>query len=140
MAAHPEPLVTPTSEPFWAGLREGRLLIQRCTGCGEYCFYPRVRCPACLSDGLEWRPIAVRGCVYTFAVCHIPTMSAFAGEAPQIVAVIELDAGPRLTSTIVDAAPDAVEVGARVTGVFDTESAVPLLRFRLDLRAGLPFP
>src|ERR1700680_3467171 len=38
---------------FWEGAREGRLLIQRCGGCGHYIHPPKPICPACHSFDLQ---------------------------------------------------------------------------------------
>ena len=35
-------------------LAEGAFMIQKCGGCGRHVFYPRVRCPHCASDALDW--------------------------------------------------------------------------------------
>src|SRR5690606_3891559 len=37
----------PTTEPFWQACAEGRLTVQRCTGCGSHQFYPRPFCLSC---------------------------------------------------------------------------------------------
>ena len=50
----PVPIVNPWARPFWDGAREGRLLIQRCRACGKHVFYPRVACPHCFADALDW--------------------------------------------------------------------------------------
>ena len=44
------------TQPYWDAAREGKLLIKRCTSCGETFFYPRVYCPHCWSAELHcWR-------------------------------------------------------------------------------------
>ena len=50
-----EPPVFPLSEPFWEATRQRRLLVQRCEGCDAAVWYPRERCPHCLSDRLTWQ-------------------------------------------------------------------------------------
>ena len=50
----PAPIVNPWARPFWDGAREGRLLIQRCRACGKHVFYPRVACPHCFAEALDW--------------------------------------------------------------------------------------
>jgi uncharacterized protein len=48
-----------------------------------------------------------------------------------VLAIVELDEGPRLTSTIVAADTDALEVGSEVRPVFEHHGDEPtLLRFR----------
>ncbi|MDH3684244.1 MAG: zinc ribbon domain-containing protein, partial [Acidimicrobiia bacterium] len=78
---HPTPITpvpTPTSQPFWDALADGRVLIQRCLQCDTWVYYPRARCSHCLSDSLEWTEVSGEGTVYTFTVARQPTTPAFA--------------------------------------------------------------
>ncbi|MDG2113646.1 MAG: OB-fold domain-containing protein, partial [Actinomycetota bacterium] len=94
----PEP--TPTSQPFWDALAEGRVEIQRCDHCSTWVYYPRARCSACLSDALSWTEVSGQGTVYTFTVARQPTTPAFAEVETPIIAVVELDEGPRVTTSL----------------------------------------
>ena len=49
------------SQPFWDGLREGKLLIQRCLDCKGSFFYARPFCPVCWSDRVEWFAASGKG-------------------------------------------------------------------------------
>jgi uncharacterized protein len=44
------PSVNPETKPYWDAAAEGKLLIKKCTACGELHFYPRAHCPFCFSD------------------------------------------------------------------------------------------
>ena len=52
--------------------------------------------------------------MYSFTVARQPTHPAFAAEVPQLLAIVELDEGVRMTTTLVDAAPDDLRVGLPV--------------------------
>ncbi len=133
----PLPRPTPTSEPFWAALRDHRIVIQRCDDCSAWVFYPRVRCNHCLSDALSWQGVSGAGSLYTFTVARVPTSPHFAAAAPQLLGVVELDEGVRLTTTLVDCIPGDLAVGMRVEPVFDAVSdAVTLLRYRPARESG----
>lgn len=128
----PMPVPTPTSSPFWEALQREVVALQFCPTCDRFVFYPRSHCPGCLGDGLEWREVNGTGRLYTFSVTHQPTAPQFAAEVPQMLAVVELDEGPRLTTTIVGATPDDLEIGRAVKPVFEHRSGGPtLLRYRL---------
>ena len=133
----PLPLATPTSRPFWEGLRAGEVRLQRCRDCERWIFYPRSNCPGCLSQALEWSSVSGRGVLHTFTISRIPTAAFFADEVPQKLAVIELDEGVRLTSTLVDVDEDEIEIGMRVEPVFEpTEGGEGvLLRYRPQTRS-----
>jgi uncharacterized OB-fold protein len=127
----PRPQPTPVSQPFWDALRNERVDLQRCDDCGRWVYYPRARCPACLSDHLTWTTVEGRGTVYTFTVAEQPTALPFADEVPQLLAVVELTEGVRLSTTLVGIAPDAIHVGLPVAPVFDHgDDGLTLLRFR----------
>ena len=125
----PLPLPTPTSQPFWDGLNAGKILIQRCADCGTWVFYPRSRCSNCLSAKLHWREVTGTGVLYTFTLGRQPTAPHFADEVPQKLAIVELDEGVRMTSTLVNVDEADIRVGMKLKPVFDKQAATTLLRF-----------
>jgi uncharacterized protein len=128
----PRPLPTPTSQPFWDALDQDRVEIQRCAECEAWVYYPRSRCPECLSDQLVWTEIGGEGVIFTFTVTRQPTVPAFSDEVPQIIAVIELTEGVHVTSVIVDVEPERVSTGAAVVPVFEHgDDGRTLLKHRL---------
>ena len=132
----PRPEPTPVSQPFWDALRDERVALQRCDACGRWVYYPRSRCPACLSDRLTWTPVDGFGTVCTFTVAEQPTAPPFADEVPQLLAIVELTEGVRVSTTLVDVEPGAIRVGMPVAPVFDHAAddehgdGITLLRFR----------
>jgi hypothetical protein len=132
----PEP--TPVSRPFWDALAEERVLIQWSPSLGEYVFYPRTLAPRTLADDLEWREISGRGTLYTFTVAERPTAPPWKDAVPQLLAVVQWNEGPRVSTELVDVAPDDLVIGMRVEPVFDhhPESGITLLRYRPATSAG----
>ena len=114
----PYPVPTPTSKPFWDGLAEGVVRIQYSPSTSEWVFYPRVRAPRSLADDLEWREISGRGVLYSYTVAERPVAPMFADAVPQILAIVQWDEGPRLSTEIVNAPASELEVGMRVSPVF----------------------
>jgi uncharacterized OB-fold protein len=49
-------------------LAAGRFEIQRCAGCGKHVFYPRVLCPHCGGERLDWVAPSGRGTVYSTTI------------------------------------------------------------------------
>ena len=69
--------------------------------------------------------------MYTFTVAVQPTAPPFADEVPQLLAVVELTEGVRLSTTLVDVDPAAITIGMAVAPVFDHgDDGITLLRFR----------
>ena len=125
------PRPTRVSEPYWQGCLDGELRMQFCTACQAYQFYPRVACSACGGSSLDWRRVSGNGRIASFTVVRRGVSSAY--EAPYIVALIDLEEGPRLMSHVVAAEPDDSRlcVGAEVVVEFQEwgdEVAVPVFR------------
>jgi uncharacterized OB-fold protein len=110
------PMPTPTreSQPYWDGLREGKLMLQHCVGCGKVRHYPRPVCPHCFSMESEFKAAPLTGKIHTWTVCHHPFNFFFKAEAPYIVALVDMDAGVRINAPLrgVDAA--SLEIGQPV--------------------------
>lgn len=127
----PLPQPTPLTAPFWKAARRRELMIQRCRACARHVFYPRVNCTHCGARDLEWVRASGRGTVYTYTVARRPTHPAFADKTPYVIAIVELDEGPRMTTNIVGCDPEAVRIGMAVEAVFEDVSAeTTLVMFR----------
>lgn len=120
----PQPTVE--TEPYWQGCREGRLLLQRCTACGHWQFFPRLFCVVCEQRELEWQQASGRGTVESFTVVHVPLSEAYAGDVPYPVALIRLEEGPRMMANLVECAPEDVRIGLPVEVTWErrTETVV----------------
>ncbi|MBW2421956.1 MAG: OB-fold domain-containing protein [Deltaproteobacteria bacterium] len=127
----PLPVPTATSRPFWEALTRHEVQIQQCAACQAWVYYPRAFCPSCLSPELEWKQISGRGTLYSFTICRRPTAPFWADELPQLIAVVELDEGPRLTSTLCNVEEGDIRVGMRLQPFFDDVDSkkVTLLRY-----------
>jgi uncharacterized OB-fold protein len=109
----PAPVPEPESADFWAALREGRLLVQRCQVCGNHQLYPRDRCLACRGP-VEWAVASGRGTVYSYTVIRQNHSRPFRDWIPYVVALIDLEEGPRVMSNVVGIDPEDVHVGMAV--------------------------
>jgi uncharacterized OB-fold protein len=89
-------------------LESGKLAFLRCSECGTAIFYPRVLCPPCGSDALEWQTSSGRGTVY--ATTTVYRKSA----APYNVALVDLEEGFRMMTRVEGVPAEEVEIGARV--------------------------
>jgi uncharacterized OB-fold protein len=117
--------------PFWQAAREGRLVFQRCGTCGYRRWPPAPVCPECLTPGGSWTEVDGHGTIWSFAIYEHAYHPAFRGQLPYNVALVELEAGPRLITNIVGIAPEALCIGLRVEPIFEAITAdVTLVRFR----------
>ena len=130
--AKPIPRPAPESLPFWEGAKVQRLLLPRCNACSQFWFPPAQRCPHCLAADFAWRETSGKGRIYSFVVFHRVYHPAFEADVPYVVAIVELDEGPRILSNIVGTLPDAVRCDARVAVTFDTLGDVTIPKFALS--------
>lgn len=79
---------------FYQGLRDERLLVQKCDGCGAVRNPPGPMCPQCRS--LDWSPLACsgRGTVHSYSVHHHPPLPGFV--MPHAVLLVDMEEGFRL--------------------------------------------
>jgi uncharacterized OB-fold protein len=118
------------SQPYWDGCREGELRLQQCADCARFQFYPRIICSHCGGADLHWQAASGRGVLASFTVVERGISAAY--PAPYVVALVDLDEGPRMMSQIVDPAPGRLRIGAAVEVAFENWSEdITLPVFRL---------
>jgi|SRR5580658_2049921 uncharacterized OB-fold protein len=126
----PLPVIDGESQPFWQAAREHRLAIMRCRDCGKHFFYPRELCPFCHRAAVEWVNASGRGKIYTFTIARRAAGPAFKADVPYVIALVELEEGPRLMTNIVTKEVDRIRIGQAVKAVFDDVTAdVTLVKF-----------
>jgi len=118
-AALPKPVANADSKVYWDAARERRLVIRRCKACGELHFMPRYLCPSCWSDDLEWIDAAGTGRVHSFSVIHRASDPAFASRVPYVIALVELEEGPRMMTNILGEDALGIAVGDPVKVTFE---------------------
>ncbi len=131
MTDKPLPNITPKTRPFWDALKAHRIDIQQCDNCGHWIFFPRLHCPRCFSQRLSWKTVSGEGELLTYTLSRVPTLPQLADETPQKLAVVQLDEGPHLNTTLVGLDEGQIRVGMRVKPVFDdiVPGEVTLLRY-----------
>ena len=105
--------MSPPSGPekrFFDALGAGRFEIQRCAACARHVFYPRVLCPHCGWDRLDWVAPNGRGTVYSTTV--VRRKPADGGDYN--VCLVDLAEGVRMMSRVVSVPPEAVKIGMPV--------------------------
>ena len=108
MADHvfPAPPVTADSAAFYAAAKEGKFLIGRCVGTGQYFWYPRPVSPFDFGP-TTLEPASGKGVIYSFSVMRrvSPNFS---------IAYVTLEEGPTMMTSLVDCDFDALKVGQAV--------------------------
>lgn len=129
----PLPVPMPATAAFWEGTAQSQLLIQRCLPCDKSYFYPRPFCPRCGSDDVEWQPASGRATLTSYVINFRP-LPPFDPAVPIIVALVELEEGPRMVSYIVGLKPDPalIEIGMRLRVEFEPRDSFNLPVFRKE--------
>jgi uncharacterized OB-fold protein len=132
MPKRPLPQPTPETREFWDGAQRGELRMQRCRSCGKAYFYPRPFCPYCSSGDVEWFTASGRGRLHTYVINH-RAARGFEDATPYVIAIVELDEGPRMMTNIIDAnpSPESLPIGMPVEVAWDRQSdeiTLPLFR------------
>ena len=132
----PAPDLQGAAAPFWTGLRDGVLRIQKCGSCGRWQWGPDYICHHCHSFDLDWREVEPCGRIYSWTRVWQAAQPALNDSVPYIVALIELDVAPnvRLIGNLLGDPDQQVEIGAPVRGVFEPHErdgiAFALLQWR----------
>lgn len=115
----PVPIVNTWAQPFWDAARNERLIIQRCRSCERHVFYPRIACPYCASEALDWVEASGKGTIYSFTVVESNAPSSFRADMPYVVAVIRLEEGVQMLSNVVGCDPYDVRCEQPVEVTFE---------------------
>jgi len=110
---------------YHAFLRQGRFMLQRSLGSGEYHFYPRAVAPLTGANDLKWVEASGHATVYSTTVVRTkPPAESYN------VALVDLREGPRLMSRVVGVPPEAVHIGMAVKAEIGDVGGKPLVLFR----------
>jgi uncharacterized OB-fold protein len=116
--------------PHLEGLQQGELRITRCDACGRAQFPPRPVCPGCSAVGRSrWITASGQGRLWSFCVFHKAYLPEPAPQPPYDVAVVRLEEGASIISTVVGVPLDQLRVDMALTAILPTDDD-PLLRFR----------
>ncbi|MGD0662490.1 MAG: zinc ribbon domain-containing protein [Syntrophorhabdales bacterium] len=118
------------SWPFYENLKQGRFTTTKCKDCGNVSYPPRVICPQCYSENLEFTDLPKKGKVVVFSeeVKGVP----LGFESPLIHAVVDLGVDPvkRLLTRIINCPAGTLKRGDEVQlAVFDIP-AMPIEKGR----------
>ena len=106
------------STRFLRGMREGRILGQRCPSCRKVYVPPRGSCPRCGVATQEEVEISGKGTVTTFCIVRIPSEN-LSVKPPYAAAHILLDGADIPFFALIQECPfDQVRMGMRVEAVW----------------------
>lgn len=113
------PSPTPETQPFWDGLKERRLLLQKCADCGKVRHYPRPMCDACFSMNADWIDAAGTGTIHSWTITHYAFHPGWKGDLPYTLLTVDLPEGVRMNGQVRGIPEAALRVGLPVKVAFD---------------------
>jgi uncharacterized protein len=122
---YPKPVTNPETAHFWEQTVKGKLMIKRCTACGEAHYFPRSICPFCFSDKTVWEESSGEGTIYTFSRMRKSP------SGPYGIGYVTLKEGPSLLTNFVDCDMEKLAIGQKVKVVFKPTDGAPLPFFTL---------
>ena len=137
----PAPPDTDLAGEYFAWHSRGELRFQRCSTCRAWIHPPRRLCPDCGTATLEWEASAGRGVLFSWTRTHYGFSPDFDATEPYLCAVVELDEGPRILTSLVEADQVELAIGLPVTLAFEPrrgDTAVAVFRVAPGPGAGSP--
>ncbi len=124
-----KPPLSHDNQWWWDGIGQGKLLIQKCSDCGELRHPTRPMCAQCQS--LRWETVQAKGTgtIYSYTILHYPKFPGY--EFPLACALVELAEGVRMVSNVVGCDPSQVKIGMPVRVSIekvDEATVLPLFR------------
>ncbi len=112
------PQPTPETQHYWDGANVGELRLQTCNSCDHTYFPPRPFCPKCGSRDVKVIKASGKGRLYSYIINHMPAPGY---TPPFVVAVVELEEGPRVMTNIVDCpqTPEAMQLDMPLEVTFE---------------------
>jgi uncharacterized OB-fold protein len=135
-AGLPTPAANRLSAPYYEGIREERLRVQRNPRTGVYQWPPQWIAHDTQTFDLDWVDVEPRGLIYSWTRIWHPVHPALKDACPYIVAVVELPhaGGVRMLGNLLGDPRQEVVIGAPVEAVFEhhaeAEPAFTLVQWR----------
>ncbi len=135
----PQPVPAPDGldARYWEGLRDEKLLLQRCGACRGWQWGPEWICHHCLADDLAFEEVAGEGIIYSYERVWHPVHPALKDQGAYLVVLVSLPAADnvRLVGNLLGDPQQDVMIGAPVRAAFehhnDAEPAYTLLQWTL---------
>lgn len=107
--------------PFWAGLAEERLVLQRCARCRGWQWGPEWICHRCHGFELGWEEVEPFGRIFSYERVWHPVHGALQQQGPYLVVLVELPQadGVRMVGNLLGDPLRDVSIGGRVAGRFE---------------------
>ena len=132
----PAPAPSDLDRPYWDGLRNDKLLLQRCRRCARFQWGPEWICHRCLNFDLSFEEVEPLGTIFSHQRVWHPVHPALQKQGAYVIVLVELTHADnvRMVGNLLGDPAQPLRIGAEVEGVFehhrDAEPAYSLLQWR----------
>ncbi len=94
-------------------LKEGKISATRCKKCKNIYLPPRMDCPECLDEDMEWVDCEGKGTLVTYTTIHAAP-AGFEDDAPYTICLVDVEGGGRLVGWL-DGKEEELKIGMGVS-------------------------
>jgi len=98
---------------FFQNLKEGKLTTTKCKTCGKLFWPPKIVCPECFSENLQWIDLGVEGELYAFTEMRLGAPLGFVEDCPFCIGIVKIG-GLLISARIDDAKYEELKIGDKV--------------------------
>jgi uncharacterized OB-fold protein/acyl dehydratase len=114
---------------WWDLVDEGKFPIQQCNECKTLYHPPRPMCQKCRSMDMGWIEASGKGTLYSYTIIRHPQFPGY--DFPLVAALVELEEGTRIVSSVIECKPEDVKVGMALDGfIHEDDDGFKLPMFR----------
>jgi uncharacterized protein len=119
----PVPVPDELSAPYWSAAADHRLVLARCSRCGQITHPPDVVCPLCQhpDPAFSFEPVSGGGTIRSWIVVRQSFLPGFEDLLPFVLVDVALDAQAdiRLIGRLLDGPDAPLTIGGRVQVAFE---------------------
>ncbi len=114
----------PVMGRFLLGIKDGKIVANRCPKCGRTQIPARLVCAVCMVEATEWQEVGPEGVLVRYDIVHVPSINPLTGkmrEVPYATANIRLDGtvgDDTFWHLLSETDPEKLWVGMRVRPVW----------------------
>lgn len=111
-----------TISSFYQFANEKRLMVAKCTQCGNVLLPPKPMCTKCFSTNLKWIELEGAAKLVSYTVIQVAP-EQFQDLTPYAVGIVEFENGLRIPGMIRDINPEYIKIGMNLKIGFESSTS-----------------
>jgi uncharacterized OB-fold protein len=116
---------------YYKGLKEKKLIFQKCNNCGHIRWPYSIACPVCYEKDFKYIESNGDGMIYTFTIFNVPFDKNFKDKVPYVVAVVQLTEGVKMVTNIIKSPLEKIKCNAPVEVIWEKCEDYFIPKFKL---------